>query len=88
MKTLLISLLLLTGCNAMNCEYKKWNSNGQLVEQVRTGKVNVAYWFGLDSGGVEYKDFKAGVSGMIERPDPNTASAIAEGVVKGLGVVK
>lgn len=83
----LLAGVILAGCNAKNAEYKRWNSQGQLVEQVRMGQVNVAYWFGLRGLHVKSDPLQVSIDQVTERPDPNSINAISTGVGTGLKLI-
>ena len=70
--------LLLTGCNFQNVEYRRWDAQGNLIENVRMGKVNFLYWFALNDLGVDSEPLKVSVGSLVERNDPNAVEALTE----------
>ena len=75
---ILVMPLLLTGCNFQNVEYRRWDAQGNLIENVRMGKVNVLYWFALNDLGVDSEPLKVNVGSLVERSDPNAVEALTE----------
>ena len=75
---ILVMPLLLTGCNFQNVEYRRWDAQGNLIENVRMGKVNFLYWFALNDLGVDSEPLKVKVGRLTEYPDPNSVEALTE----------
>ena len=75
---ILVMPLLLTGCNFQNVEYRRWDAQGNLIENVRMGKINVGMWFGLNDFGVDSEPLKVKVGRLTEYPDPNSVEALTE----------
>ena len=73
---LLLAILFLCSCNARNCEYKRWDTKGNLVEQVRMGQANFLYWFGMTNFNVDTDKMDVAIGSLTERNDPN-APAVA-----------
>ena len=77
----LMGLFLLSGCNMKNVEYRRFNTAGQLVENVRMGQVNFGFWFGLNDLDINSKPLKVSVGSLTEYPDPNSVEAILRGLM-------
>jgi len=75
---LLLIILFLCSCNFQNVEYRRWDTQGNLIENVRMGKVNVLYWFALNDLGVDSQPLKVNVGRLTEYPDPNSVEALTE----------
>ena len=75
---LLLIILFLCSCNAQNVEYRRWDTQGNLIENVRMGKVNFLYWFALNDLGVDSEPLKVSVGSLVERNDPNAVEALTE----------
>ena len=75
---LALMVIFLCSCNFQNVEYRRWDAQGNLIENVRMGKVNFLYWFALNDFGVDSEPLKVNVGRLTEYPDPNAVEALTE----------
>lgn len=69
--SLLIALVWLVGCNFQNVEYRRWDANGQQIENVRMGKINFLYWFSLNDFSIHTDPLDVSLGNLSEKNDPN-----------------
>ena len=84
-KTILLALTIwLCGCNAKNVEYRRWDSGGNLVENVRMGQVNFLYWFALNDFTIHTDPLDLELGNLQERIDPNAVELGKELIELGI----
>lgn len=77
---ILLILFVLFGCscNAKNIEYRRWDSQGNQIENVRMGQINLIYWFKLNDLTVRSDPMNVNVGEIEERNDPNSVKLLTE----------